>query len=221
MIATSTAQRLSASGSSPHHAPVARVQLLVLFRTLVGFGIAGAHVAYTLFMEFLAPGHRGVWLTCIEAFWTAGSLFLAGMAWLVLPSSLGWRGLVVIAAVPLALLMALYPFLKESPHWLLASGHPAKAQARPWCICIKLHWHGLQLAHAVPRRAHRCTSTCTAHLAVEATSCLDAGGAGVGRAPEQEVDAGWAAGAPQHHGQQRRPGQQRQSSQCIRRPVYH
>ena len=115
---------------------------------MVGFGIAGAHVAYTLFMEFLAPGHRGVWLTCIEGFWTAGSLFLAGMAWVVLrEGGLGWRGLVVIAAIPLALLMALYPLLKESPHWLLAGGHPAKAQVRRACAheVARVLSHGLAL----------------------------------------------------------------------------
>ena len=105
-------------------------QALLVFRTLVGFGIAGAHVAYTLFMEYLPPAHRGVWLTAIELFWTLGSLALAGLAWAVLPSSLGWRGLVVLAALPLALLMALWPCLKESPHWLLASGHDARAQVR-------------------------------------------------------------------------------------------
>lgn len=103
---------------------------MLIFRGMVGFGIAGAHVAYTLFMEFLAPDHRGVWLTCIELFWTLGSIFLAGMAWAVLPSWAGWRGLVVVAAVPLGLLIALYPFVRESPHWLLASGQVSKAQVR-------------------------------------------------------------------------------------------
>jgi hypothetical protein len=116
-------------------------QTLIFLRTCVGFGIAGAHVAYTLFMEFLAPGHRGVWLTAIESFWTVGSLFLAGMAWVVLrKDGLGWQGLVVIAAIPLVLLMALYPWMKESPHWLLAGGHTAKAQVR----ACALHLCGAQ-----------------------------------------------------------------------------
>jgi MFS family permease len=101
---------------------------MLVLRGLVGFGIGGAHVAYTLFMEFLAPGHRGVWLTCIEVFWTMGAMFLAGMAWAVLPSKAGWRGLVVIAALPLTLLVGMYPFVRESPHWLLANGHTSKAQ---------------------------------------------------------------------------------------------
>jgi MFS family permease len=100
----------------------------VFFRTMVGFGIAGAHVAYTLFLEFLAPKHRGSWLTILEIFWTIGSLFLAGMAWVILPSSIGWRGLVIVAALPLALLLPLYPLVSESPHWLLATGQAAQAQ---------------------------------------------------------------------------------------------
>jgi MFS transporter, putative metabolite:H+ symporter len=137
------------------------LQALLVFRVMVGFGIAGAHVAYTLFMEFLAPGHRGMWLTCIEGFWTLGSLFLAGMAWLVLPTKLGWRGLVVIAAVPLAFLMGLWPFLKESPHWLLANGHTARAQ-----VCMHALQACCKLQHSRSCAQISLTCICSAMSAI-------------------------------------------------------
>jgi MFS transporter, putative metabolite:H+ symporter len=80
-------------------------------------------------MEFIAPAHRGQFLTLIEGFWTVGSIFLAGMAWALLPKR-GWRALVLVAAAPLLLLIAVYPFLKESPHWLLAMGRAEEADVR-------------------------------------------------------------------------------------------
>ena len=51
----------------------------------------------------------------------------AGLAWALL-SDWGWRWLVVVSSVPLLLLMLLYPFLPESPFWLLATGQTARAQ---------------------------------------------------------------------------------------------
>lgn len=80
-------------------------------------------------MEYIAPAHRGLFLSLIEGFWTLGSIFLAGMAWVVLPTR-GWRALVLVAAAPLIILVAVYPFLKESPHWLLATGKVKEAQVR-------------------------------------------------------------------------------------------
>lgn len=87
---------------------------------------AGAHVAYTLFMEYIAPAHRGQCMSLIEGFWTLGSIHLAGMAWAILPD-LGWRALVLVAAAPLLCLVVVYPMLKESPHWLLVNDRPEDA----------------------------------------------------------------------------------------------
>lgn len=133
------------------------MQALIFFRACVGFGIAGmvhpsymgskrllcvmkvflhaeagavgAHVAYTLFMEYVAPEHRGRSMSLIEGFWTLGAIHLAAMAWLILPD-LGWRVLVLVAAAPLLALIAVYPLLKESPHWLLANNRHEEAMVR-------------------------------------------------------------------------------------------
>lgn len=58
----------------------------------------------------------------------AGTVLEAGLAWAVLPT-LGWRWLLALSALPLLLLLALYPLLPESPVWLVAKGRFAEAEA--------------------------------------------------------------------------------------------
>lgn len=58
----------------------------------------------------------------------AGNLLEAALAWAVLPT-LGWRWLLAFSALPLFLLLALYPLLPESAHWLVAKGRYADAEA--------------------------------------------------------------------------------------------
>ncbi|CAI7906996.1 unnamed protein product, partial [Closterium sp. NIES-53] len=91
---------------------------LLVSRCLVGFGIGGASVVFSLCSEFLPSLSRGFWLVFIEFFWTIGSLIEAALAWAVMPS-LHWRALVLLSATPFALLLLLYPFLPESPRFLL------------------------------------------------------------------------------------------------------
>ncbi|CAI6004135.1 unnamed protein product, partial [Closterium sp. NIES-64] len=91
---------------------------LLVSRCLVGFGIGGASVVFSLCSEFLPSHCRGFWLVFIEFFWTIGSLIEAALAWAVMPS-LHWRMLVLLSATPFALLLLLYPFLPESPRFLL------------------------------------------------------------------------------------------------------
>jgi MFS family permease len=49
-------------------------QVLLLSRGFVGFGLAGAPVAFTLLMELLPARNRGTWGTAVELAWTAGDL---------------------------------------------------------------------------------------------------------------------------------------------------
>jgi len=58
----------------------------------------------------------------------AGTVLEAGLAWAVLPT-LGWRWLLALSALPLLLLLAMYPLLPESPVWLVAKGRYAEAEA--------------------------------------------------------------------------------------------
>jgi hypothetical protein len=50
------------------------------------------------------------------------------LAWAVLPS-LGWRWLLALSALPLGMLLVLYPLLPESPHWLVSQQRYPEAEA--------------------------------------------------------------------------------------------
>eukprot|EP00761_Pharyngomonas_kirbyi_P014428 gb/GECH01014458.1/.p1 GENE.gb/GECH01014458.1/~~gb/GECH01014458.1/.p1 ORF type:complete len:539 (+),score=114.73 gb/GECH01014458.1/:1-1617(+) len=99
---------------------------LLVSRGLVGFGIGGSHVAFSMFAEFLPVKKRGTYMIAIEYFWTIGAILEAGMAWAILPT-IGWRWLLGLSALPLILTLAWYPILPESPHFLLVSGKNQKA----------------------------------------------------------------------------------------------
>ena len=66
------------SGASPSY------EWLLVFRGIVGFGVGGLTVPFDLLAEFLPSAVRGKFLLYIEFFWTVGSLFVAGMAWMAL-----------------------------------------------------------------------------------------------------------------------------------------
>ena len=96
--------------------------LLMLSRGLVGFGIGGVPIAFSLIMEFLPSKSRGIWGMGLAAFWSLGAIFEACVAMLVMPT-LGWRYLIAISSLPLLILLILSPILvPESPRWLASRG---------------------------------------------------------------------------------------------------
>lgn len=76
-------------------------QLLLLSRLCVGFGLAGAPVAFTLMMELLPASSRALWGVLIELAWTAGTIGEAVLAWAVLNTQ-GWRLLLLLSTTPLS-----------------------------------------------------------------------------------------------------------------------
>lgn len=102
---------------------------LLVIRLVVGFGIGGAGIAFDLLAEFMPVSQRGVFLICIEFFWTFGSMYVNGVAWATLDSA-GWRGLALYTAIPVAVVSILCVcYLPESPRWLLACGRREEAEA--------------------------------------------------------------------------------------------
>eukprot|EP00607_Mallomonas_marina_P003071 CAMPEP_0182437268 /NCGR_PEP_ID=MMETSP1167-20130531/84927_1 /TAXON_ID=2988 /ORGANISM="Mallomonas Sp, Strain CCMP3275" /LENGTH=603 /DNA_ID=CAMNT_0024630117 /DNA_START=187 /DNA_END=1997 /DNA_ORIENTATION=+ len=101
---------------------------LLYCRFLVGFGVGGVIVPFDLVAEFLPRSHRGSWMMYIELFWTAGSVFVAGIAWLVLTRH-GWRVLSLITAIPVicACVVSLL-YLPESARWHLEQGRVKEAE---------------------------------------------------------------------------------------------
>lgn len=101
---------------------------LVVARGLTGLGIGGVPIAFALIMEFLPTRSRGRWGMGLALFWSLGAVFEAVLAMLVMPH-LGWRWLIALSSLPLALLILLSPFLPESPRWLAARGRLDAATA--------------------------------------------------------------------------------------------
>ena len=103
--------------------------MLLVFRIVVGFGLGGATIPFDLLAEFLPQSARGRFLININYFWTLGSMFVAGTAWVFL-SAEGWHFLAIVTSIPVALSMAWAIFvLPESPRWLLLNNRGNEAEA--------------------------------------------------------------------------------------------
>ncbi|KFM26335.1 Synaptic vesicle 2-related protein [Auxenochlorella protothecoides] len=113
-----------ASAFSPNYS------VLLGLRCVVGFALGGTPIAVTLFAEFLPSRGRGGWLLALQAWWTLGTVVMACIAWRTVSTpGLGWRWMLGLGSAPLFLLLALYPALPESPHWLASRGEEAAARA--------------------------------------------------------------------------------------------
>lgn len=76
-------------------------------------------------------------LSFMAAFWTLGNLFVAGLAWLIIPTRVGffaesftynsWRIFLLICAIPSFIVAVLLFFLPESPKFLLSRGRVDEA----------------------------------------------------------------------------------------------
>eukprot|EP01122_Echinamoeba_exundans_P000008 TRINITY_DN10004_c0_g1_i1.p1 TRINITY_DN10004_c0_g1~~TRINITY_DN10004_c0_g1_i1.p1 ORF type:complete len:536 (+),score=52.26 TRINITY_DN10004_c0_g1_i1:37-1644(+) len=100
---------------------------LIILRALLGVGIGGTPVAFSMFSEFLPVKNRGRILVAFEVLWTVGILFEACLAWILVPR-VGWRWLIAISSVPLWLMLLCYPLVPESPRFLMISGRRREAE---------------------------------------------------------------------------------------------
>ncbi|XP_044257208.1 synaptic vesicle glycoprotein 2B-like [Tribolium madens] len=113
-------------------------ELFMLFRFLNGAALGGSGpVIWSYFAEFQPKSKRGSMLSFMAAFWTLGNLFVAGLAWLVIPTGIGfyyesftynsWRIFLLICAIPSLIVAILLFFLPESPKFLLSRGRCEEA----------------------------------------------------------------------------------------------
>jgi len=100
--------------------------VLLVCRLFVGIGVGGAHVALSLFSEFLPMEKRGISLISIDAFWSGGAVIEAALAWIILPT-LGWRWLLIVSSLPEFFLLIFVYMVPESPRYLLEKGKDAQA----------------------------------------------------------------------------------------------
>lgn len=101
---------------------------LLLLRGLVGVGLAGGSVITSWFLEFIPTHGRGLWMVLTSVFWTIGTVAEALLAWAVMPT-LGWRWLLGLSSIPLLVLLVFYPFVPESPRYLVSKGKTDEARA--------------------------------------------------------------------------------------------
>lgn len=96
-------------------------------------------VIWPYFAEFQPKSKRGSMLSFMAAFWTLGNLFVAGLAWLIIPAEIGvstpyfvynsWRIFLIVMALPSFVVAILLCFLPESPKFLLTTGKSDEALA--------------------------------------------------------------------------------------------
>lgn len=112
----------------------------MLFRFLNGAALGGSGpVIWSYFAEFQPKSKRGSMLSFMAAFWTFGNLFVAGLAWLIIPTGIGfitpyftynsWRIFLMVCSLPSFLVAGLLFYLPESPKFLLSQGKIDKALA--------------------------------------------------------------------------------------------
>ena len=104
--------------------------VLLVFRFLTGMAVGGTlPVDYAMMAEFLPKKVRGRFLVYLESFWALGTILIALLAWLVVPSlpDTGWRWLFAISALPGLLGFVLRLWVPESPRYSLLEGRTEEA----------------------------------------------------------------------------------------------
>ncbi|XP_050349740.1 synaptic vesicle glycoprotein 2B-like [Nymphalis io] len=113
-------------------------ELFMFFRFMNGAALGGSGpVIWSYFAEFQPKKKRGAMLSFMAAFWTLGNLFVAGLAWVIIPSEIGgvtggfvynsWRIFLLVMSLPSFLVAALLFLLPESPKFLISTGRHEEA----------------------------------------------------------------------------------------------
>ncbi|MFS7981525.1 putative major facilitator, sugar transporter, major facilitator superfamily [Helianthus anomalus] len=100
---------------------------LLILRCFVGFGAGCGHVFTSWFLEFVPIPNRGAWMVVFSTFWTFGTIMMASLAWLIMPTY-GWRWLLGLSAVPSFMALLFYGLVPESPRYLCTQGRLAEAR---------------------------------------------------------------------------------------------
>ena len=98
-----------------------------------GCGAGGSVVSYTLFIEYVAPDSRGVWMLGLEGFWIVGTSLQCFVGWLcfgwIEDPNTAWRVAYGVLGAPLVVLVTAVCYLPESARFLVAAGNTGAAHA--------------------------------------------------------------------------------------------
>ncbi|KAJ8355878.1 hypothetical protein SKAU_G00186720 [Synaphobranchus kaupii] len=98
--------------------------MLLVFRTLYGFGVKGGWIAgYVLITELVGVEYRRTVGILYQMFFSVGILILPLIGYFVT----NWRWFNVAITVPYIFFLAYYWFLPESPRWLLSQNKSNRA----------------------------------------------------------------------------------------------
>lgn len=110
-----------------------------IIRFLSGVGVGGSiPVVWTYFGEFQPPNKRGMMLSALATFWMVGNVFVAILAWMIIPRThLGvtegpflfnsWRIFTLICGLPAFFVAIMLFTLPESPKFLLKNDKPSES----------------------------------------------------------------------------------------------
>ncbi|XP_065215026.1 synaptic vesicle glycoprotein 2C-like isoform X2 [Planococcus citri] len=112
--------------------------VFMLFRFLNGAALGGSGpVIWSYFAEFQPKLKRGSMLSSMAAFWTLGNLFVASLAWIIIPQTIGhqsqyftyksWQIFLALCSIPSFIVAVLLLYLPESPKFLLTQNQHEKA----------------------------------------------------------------------------------------------
>ena len=94
----------------------------------VGYGAESAIIAPFL-SEFIQSRYRGRYIGSLSGFFSFGYVFAALLGYFIVPaSSMGWRIVQVITALPIVMLLWWRRALPESPRWLIQRGRSEEAR---------------------------------------------------------------------------------------------
>ena len=101
-----------------------RIEYLVAFRFLIGFGVPGAAMNMSVILsELVVPKYRAFACACLFMLWPFGMGLMSLTAYLM-PA---WRTLLLITSCPLFVALGLVFFTPESFRWLIAMGRQEEA----------------------------------------------------------------------------------------------
>lgn len=134
---------LSALRLSPGDTRIPGYPWLLICRFGVGFGAGGSGQSVTYYTEFLPLKGRGICIVLLELWWAVGSMLGAVLAIGVMrDGGLGWHWMLGLAAIPLALVLFIFPLVPESARYYLVKGKTKKAQKVisriAWMNCKKM-----------------------------------------------------------------------------------